>query len=223
MEQLLKITSIPIKIEVKVTRAQLKTIEETPPVNVSEVAPPKKVSQAAPSVKVLKDKDGFQVKADPIKVNIDSTSEDSTSFLKKFDTFTKSDEDNNNEFILSYEAIAKFSQDSTQKPDDTSASISNGMFAAEKQFRSIENVLDYLPKGGNDISWNDGKLSVTYSSKENSFDWESINSPKYEFIPGSIELIVKEMPRIDIEYVGDPIYFPRSADPNYEPIVDVRV
>ena len=46
-------------------------------------------------------------------------------------------------------------------------------------------------------------------------------SSGFEFIPGSIEFVVSQMPDLEIEYLGDPIYFPRSADPNYKGEVDV--
>ena len=38
-----------------------------------------------------------------------------------------------------------------------------------------------------------------------------------EFIPGNVELIVRDRPRVEIEYIGGPIYVPPSANPNYEP------
>jgi hypothetical protein len=205
MEQLLNITSVPIKVEVKVTKAQLKLCEDTP------------------SVKVSRDKDGFLLKADPIKVNIDNTAQDSTAASRNFDSFTKSDTDSDdNQFVLSYEAVARFVQDNGQQNGDNLNNKNNDVFAAQKALRSIENILDFLPRNGNDISWNDGKLSVTYAASDTSFDWEAMAAPNFEFIPGSIEFLIKEMPRLDIEYLGEPIYFPLSANPNYEPVVDVR-
>lgn len=36
-----------------------------------------------------------------------------------------------------------------------------------------------------------------------------------EFVPASIEFIVDQRPEVKIEYIGKPIYVPRSADPNY--------
>jgi hypothetical protein len=32
-----------------------------------------------------------------------------------------------------------------------------------------------------------------------------------------LEFEITEYPKVIIKYVGGPIYFPRSADPNYEP------
>jgi hypothetical protein len=37
------------------------------------------------------------------------------------------------------------------------------------------------------------------------------------FVPPDIEVNIVEYPKVIIKYVGGPIYFPRSSDPNYEP------
>jgi hypothetical protein len=49
----------------------------------------------------------------------------------------------------------------------------------------------------------------------------SIGASETSFIPPDIELEVKEYPKVVIKYVGGPIYFPKSADPNYEPAADI--
>jgi hypothetical protein len=38
------------------------------------------------------------------------------------------------------------------------------------------------------------------------------------FIPPDLEIDIVEYPKVVIKYVGGPIYFPRSSDPNYEPL-----
>jgi hypothetical protein len=47
-------------------------------------------------------------------------------------------------------------------------------------------------------------------------DWDTNPSAQLEFVPGSVEFIVNQRPRLEIEYTGEPIYFPRSAAPGYE-------
>jgi hypothetical protein len=42
-------------------------------------------------------------------------------------------------------------------------------------------------------------------------------SAETDFIPPDLEFEIVEYPKVVIKYVGGPIYFPRSADPNYEP------
>ena len=44
----------------------------------------------------------------------------------------------------------------------------------------------------------------------------------FQFIPGNIEMSITQHPDVHIEYVGDPLYVPPSAAPNYKPL-DVRL
>jgi hypothetical protein len=68
--------------------------------------------------------------------------------------------------------------------------------------------------------WEDGQMEIRYEMDKLNFDWK-IDKGEFEFTPGDIELIVEQKPKVTIKYVGGPIYVPRSADPNYEP-VDVK-
>ena len=55
-------------------------------------------------------------------------------------------------------------------------------------------------------------------------DWNIHPDSPLEFIPGSVEFIVHDRPRVEIEYIGDPLYVPPSANTNYEPppILDIK-
>jgi hypothetical protein len=88
---------------------------------------------------------------------------------------------------------------------------------ANKASRSIEALLSALPKAKNSsgVSFSNGKLNVDYSL-DDGVDISALIRSNFEFVPGKIEFIVKQMPRLEIEYLGGPIYFPRSSDPNYE-------
>ncbi|MDE5993427.1 MAG: hypothetical protein K2G87_10315, partial [Oscillospiraceae bacterium] len=125
---------------------------------------------------------------------------------------------------LTYEAVAKLA-DGGNYSSGIKHSGDAGEFSAKRASRSIEAVLQSLPKSRSSaVSYSDGVLSVNYqmTGSEAVPDLAS-SQAEFEFIPGSIEFIISQMPELDIEYLGDPIYFPRSADPNYEPIVDVLV
>jgi hypothetical protein len=76
--------------------------------------------------------------------------------------------------------------------------------------------MDFLPKEGPDISWTGNTLSINYKADTLSMDWDVHTRPNFEFIPGKVEFIINQMPKVEIEYVGDPLYFPKSANPNYE-------
>ncbi|MGN0602960.1 MAG: hypothetical protein ACI4I2_03195 [Oscillospiraceae bacterium] len=197
MEQLLSIKHIPIKIEVNVTNAQLKPREEDP---------------LAPSVKISKGSDGVRVAAQPYKVDISTP---------KLDSYVPSPVQQS-ALTLTYDAVAKISgsENASGAAEAVNTPVSRGTS------QSIDAILSRLPKSKeSSISYNDGTLSINYSmiDSESSSDIGSIADLKngFEFIPGSIEFIVSQMPDLEIEYLGDPLYFPRSADPNYKGEVDV--
>lgn len=195
MAQLLNITTVPINIEVNVTRAELK--QESP----------------APTVQVTRNPGGMQIQADPIKVQIDNTAaRESLGYgYKNIDTFSR--DEANKGIQVAYQAVATIVNegDALGNMEATPGSI-----AASKANRTIEAVMDFLPKESPDISWSGGTLSINYKADSLSMDWDVSTRPKMEFIPGSIEFIVNQLPKVEIEYVGEPIYFPKSAAPGYE-------
>lgn len=203
MDQLLDIRSVPIKVEINVTRAQLKPVTDTPSVNVSSM-----------------DNGVIQLKADSFQMNVNSF-QGAPAVAKNTDTFTISGDDSM--LTLSYEGIARFVQ-GTSSEDDT-ADGPKVSFNTQKATRTIESVLESISNSNSNVKYSDGTLKVNYAYATNqpSFDWEKLNAPGFEFVPGNIEVVVSEMPRLDIEYLGKPIYFPRSADPNYEPLIDINV
>jgi hypothetical protein len=200
MDQLLSIKQIPIKIEVNVTNAQFKRKEAD-----------------TPSVKVTKGSSGgVKVAAQPYKVDI--------STAQRFDSYQQSPVTQSSTVKLTYNGVAKFLGDETAANVKTADSSTD--LAARSSSRSIEAILSRLPKSkSSSISYNDGTLSINYSMDSNAKSDESTEiadlSSGFEFIPGSIEFVVSQMPDLEIEYLGDPIYFPRSADPNYQGEVDV--
>ncbi len=197
MDQLLSIKHIPIKIEVNVTNAQLK---------------PREADPLEPSVRISKSSDGVRVAAQPYKVDISS---------QKLDSYVPSNVQPS-KLTLTYDAVAKMGG------TDGTASAANTTAVSRSSSQSIETILSRLPKTkDSSISYNDGTLSINYSmiNNDGSSDIGSISDLKngFEFIPGDIEFIVSQMPELEIEYLGDPLYFPRSADPNYKGEVDVIV
>ena len=60
------------------------------------------------------------------------------------------------------------------------------------------------------------KQMEVYSSDRSNFEISSsLGLNGMEFVPGSIEFTVTQKPAVNFEYVGSPIYVPKSADPNY--------
>ena len=195
MEQLLSIKHIPIKIEVNVTNAQLKAKE------------------ASPSATVSKGSKGVTVAAQPYKVDMSTP---------RFDSYTPSPVAGTSGLTLTYDAVAKLPASAEDIPlQEGSSSI-----VAKGASSSIEAILNKLPKSkASSVSYNEGTLSINYSLDTGSDKSESLPdlSGGFEFIPGSIEFVISQMPDLEIEYTGDPMYFPISADPNYQGEVDVTV
>ena len=77
--------------------------------------------------------------------------------------------------------------------------------------------LDFIPKAGPEITWDPAEMNIRYEMDKLNFDWR-INKTEFEFIPGDIEISVKQKPEVIIKYVGGPLYVPPSADPDYEPV-----
>lgn len=71
-----------------------------------------------------------------------------------------------------------------------------------------------------ELELEDGQMEIRYEMDKLNFDWK-IDRGSFEFTPGDIEITVEQRPKVIIKYVGGPIYVPRSADPNYEPM-DVK-
>ncbi len=195
MDQLLNITSIPINVEINVTRAELKL--DTP----------------APTVQVTKSPGGMQITADPIQVHIDNTAaRESLGYgHKNIDTFAKDEAQKG--IKVAYQAIANIVNEGNALGnfEATPASI-----AASKASRTMETIMEFLPKEGPDISWSGNTLSINYKAEQLSMDWNTSPTAQLEFVPGTVEFIVNQRPKVEIEYTGEPIYFPRSAAPGFE-------
>lgn len=202
MEQLLNISTIPINVEITVNRARLD------------------YNNHLPKVKVTRDRGGLQIEAEPIKLHLDGQRMRDSLNMKKSADVTKDFADKG--MKVSYQAIATIVQDGNKLISPQG--ISPAEIASQKVQRSIETILEFLPKEGPEMSWTGGTLKVNYQADKMNFDWDLKQQAAFNFVPGSIEFRVTQYPDVKIEYVGGPIYVPPSADPNYvEPELDVKV
>lgn len=201
---LLKITTIPISIEVNVTNAQFKAQEPT----------------QQPRVNIQRTQGGYKMESEPIKINIDTYAARKSMGYGEYNNTDFNRHQADKGWKIAYEGVARIVDEG-----DELMKGSSPMEIAAQQMRagaSIESVMEFLPKSDADISFDNGKLSINYTPSDMNMDWENLSRTPVEFIPGSIEFIVKERPSIEIEYTGGPIYVPASANPNYEPIFDTK-
>ena len=196
---LLQITTIPIKIEIKVTNAKFEHSKE----------------YTQPKVNIKNTNGGYVMQAEPLKLNIDTyQARKSLGYgnMTDGDMLAQKAQDG---FSIAFQGTAKVASEGDQLARGASPAeiaLSNARAGA-----TVQTIMEFLPKEGADITFDQGTLNIEYQMGEQDIDWDVHPESPLEFIPGSVEFIVRDRPRIEIEYVGDPIYVPPSANPNYEP------
>lgn len=202
MNQLIEITSVPIEIEMKTSRARLE------------------YAKATADLEVSRDKGGLSIKSRPIRLNID-TFEMQRSIMPSAAQKIEQNAQKGKE--AAYEATATYAQ---QGELLLKAKVGGGDPLAQYAFTALspdintQPGLDFTPATGPEISWDPAELNIRFEMDKLNFDWR-LSQTHFEFVPGDIEITVKQHPEVLIKYIGGPIYVPPSADPNYEP-VDVQ-
>ena len=86
----------------------------------------------------------------------------------------------------------------------------------------LEFNIGWLPEHPVNMDWIPGELHIEYHPDQIDATWHT-GRGSFEFIPGGVEFIVTQHPQVIIEFVGEPVYVPPSANPNYEPAVDILI
>ena len=202
MKPLIEITTVPIQIEMKTTNAKLEYARGTAEMEIS------------------REKNGLQIKSRPIKVNID-TFEARNSLSPTLARYLQQSAEKGRQ--ASYEATATYARQGQLLLETQVGAELITQFSEEAMMKDVKtNVgLDFLPKGGAEITWDPGELNIRYEMDKLNIDWR-MGTGDFEFTPGDIEFTVTQRPDVVIKYIGGPIYVPPSSDPNYEP-VDVTI
>jgi len=197
METLLEIRSIPISMEFRINKAKYE------------------ITNNNASVEVTRSEGGLEMHMKPIKLNIDTVEARYSAGIK---SVIRSVEDFAKEGIkAAYEATASYAKDGNLMLDLMITRNPTAEIALQKFNSDVSFNLGFSPSVGPEIWWDPQELTIKYEMDKLNFDWQ-INRPQIKFTPGSIEFIIKEYPRVEINYVGTPIFVPPSADPNYKPI-----
>ena len=201
MRQLIEITSVPIEITMKTSRAHLEQ------------------SKGTAELEISRDKGGLSIKSRPIRLNVD-TFEMRQSIVPSAPRSIEQAAQKGQDAAYSATAAlvhkgelylkAQFGENVDESLSKTA--ISKEMFS--------QPAMSFMPSEQPEISWEPGEMSIRYELDKLEFDWR-MNPPEFEFVPGDIEITLEQRPEVRIEYIGGPLYVPPSADPNYEP-VDVK-
>lgn len=197
MKPLLEIRNIPISIEYKISKARYEIVN------------------THASAEITHSKSGLEMHMKPIRLNFDSIeagcSIGITSVMKSVGDLAKKG------LKATYDATASYAEEGNMMLNISVMGNPIHEIALNKFNSDVSFNLGVNPTVGNDITWDPTELQIKYEIDKFNLDWK-INRPEIKFIPGNIEFIIKEYPRLEINYIGKPIYVPPSADPDYKPI-----
>ena len=197
IEPLLEIRTVPVSFELKVNNARYE------------------MATTDATFELRRDKGGLQMKMRPARLNIDTIEARYSAGIK---SAMRSVADSAQRGIqAAYKATASYSREGDLMLNVDFMNNPIPEIAMRKFFSDVDFNLGFSPEVGPDISWDTGGISMNFEMDKLNFDWD-IQRPHIEFTPGSVELIIKEYPRIEVNYVGSPIYIPPSADPEYKEI-----
>jgi hypothetical protein len=197
IESLLEIKTIPMSVEMKINKARYE------------------IATTDATFELTRDKGGLQMKMKPTKLNIDTVEARYSAGIK---SVMRSVEDYAKRGMqAAYEATATYAREGNLMLDINIMDNPIPEIAVKKFMSDVEFNLGFIPEAGPDISWDIGGISMNFEMDKLDFDW-NIERPQINFIPGSIEFVIKEYPRLEINYKGTPIFVPPSSNPNYKEI-----
>lgn len=194
---LLEIKTIPMSFEFIINKARYE------------------IANVNASFELTRNKGGLQMKMRPTKLNIDTVEARYSAGIK---SVMRSVEDYAKKGIqAAYEATATYAREGNLMLDINIMDNPIPEIAMRKIISDFNFNLGFIPEVGPDISWDIGGISMNFKMDKLNFDW-NIERPQINFIPGSIEFIVKEYPSVEINYIGTPIFVPPSTNPNHKEI-----
>lgn len=200
MEPLLKITNVPIKIEMKLNDARLE------------------YSNSSTEMEVSRDDGGLKIKSNPIKLNIDSF-ECYNSVTPSLKTSIENAAEKGK--MAAYEATATYARQGKLFLNAKIGEDVVGKIAASNAEVNTNVGITFIPTTAPEIDWSDPEITIQYDLEKLNFDWK-VQNGNFEFVPGNIEISITQRPDVIIEYIGRPLFVPPSADPEYEPTMDIK-
>jgi hypothetical protein len=154
------------------------------------------------------------MEATPARLNIDTYSARSSVGLGGMNSADLIRDEAQRGIRLAYQATARIVDDGNALARGSTPS--DVALQHQRAGQTIQTIMEFIPKSGADLSYDKGALNIHYELSAVDFDWEHLEATRLIFNPGRIEISVAQHPKVVIEYVGEPIYVPPSANPNYE-------
>lgn len=201
MEPLLRITTIPMKYELKIQNAKLE------------------YKYSRPEVDISRQEGGLYVKSQPTKLHVDSYDARNSVCPTTMESVRQSADKGK---ASAYESTAESAKEGALLLDPNVPNPLDQIISQRSQMPTGEFGLKFLPTTGPDIEWSDPDLTMKYQTDKLSFELKAAKGD-FEFTPGNVEFLITQMPDVQIEYIGGPMYVPPSAADMFNHTqVDVR-
>ena len=198
MKPLLNIRTVSIEIDYKVTRAALRTTHNPPP-----------------RANVSRQRGNADMQRTNGRLNVDTTAGKASMGLKTSSRLASDFAQKGKSDAI--EATRNAAEAGTKILDSHGRGSPIVDIAMAQLNSTREHVLSFIPSVAPQIEYEPGTLSFNFSMDKLHYDWSLNRKAQLEFVPGNIEFSITQYPQVIIEYLGGPIYVPRSADPNYVP------
>ena len=190
--QLLKITTVPVKLKFNVEMAKLEVNQES-----------SEFKQKTTNARI-------RMNREDIKLYIDSYPARKSMGLLKFKDFAKKAAQKGKEAIV--QAMSQYAELGNKL-----AQAHKGVTVAQAAYESPIKVPSadaaYQPDRSNTILER-AQLETDYEPAHLEMNW-TLAKAQLNYVPGKFEVEIEQYPDVQIEYLGSPSYVPPSADPNY--------
>lgn len=200
MQQLIRITTVPIKYEVHSEPARLEmdvSHKSTAPATYSMQQRNARINLRAQNIQMRMD--SYEMRKSLGLKNIrDLAADNAEKGRQQIQKLTQ-------EYVQTGKQLARIDQ-----------GVDIGQIVQQKALEQPTYYTAFLPNGEIEISWVPAQLDKQYQEGMLELDWQSKKNI-FTYVPGSFSIEITQYPSVNIEYLGTPAYVPPSADPNYEP------
>lgn len=195
--QLIKITSVPIKLQYnsEPARLDMKSQPKIPFAQVTTTPPTLKINTENTSVKI----DTYQARRSLGQYNIRD--------------FAAMQAQQGRQQALN--ATGQAAQLGWQISDNYDNGVTIGQLVRQRMNQQPQMVMKFLPQGGAQLSWKPAQCNIDYQmgNTDYQYQWPDM---QYDYTPAKMDVTVVQYPEVNVEYLGTPNYVPPSADPEYE-------
>lgn len=93
--------------------------------------------------------------------------------------------------------------------------VTISQLVTQKMAQQPSMVMEFLPKGGAQLSWNPAVCNLDYQKGNVEYRWDWPTT-KYQYTPSKFTMNILQYPSVEVEYVGEPMYVPPSSAPNFD-------